>query len=63
MINNNFTGKPNELFVTLTYAKNMTDTKRLYTDMNKFIKRLKYKYKESSDIDYLAVVEPQGRGA
>ena len=63
MINNNFTGKPNELFVTLTYAENMTDTKRLYTDMNKFIKRLKYKYKESSDIDYLAVVEPQGRGA
>ena len=63
LINNNFTGKPNELFVTLTYAENMTDTKRLYTDMNKFIKRLKYKYKESSDIDYLSVVEPQGRGA
>ena len=33
LINNNFTGKPNELFVTLTYAENMTDTKRLYTDI------------------------------
>lgn len=63
LINNNFTGRKNELFLTLTYAENMMDTKRLYTDMNKFIKRLKYKYKESSDIDYLAVVEPQGRGA
>lgn len=63
LINNNFTGQKNELFLTLTYAENMTDIKRLYLDINKFIKRIRYKYKKQSDIDYLAVIEPQGRGA
>jgi len=63
LINTNFTGEKNELFLTLTYAENMTDTKRLYLDMDKFIKRIRYKYKKQSDIDYLAVIEPQGRGA
>lgn len=63
LINNNFEGKPNELHCTLTYRENMTDTKRLYTDLDKFIKRLKYKYKGKTTIDYLNVVEPQGRGA
>lgn len=60
LVNANFRGKPNELFITLTYAENMTDTKRLYTDFDKFIKRLKYKY---GSIDYINVIEPQGRGA
>ena len=63
LINNNFTGRKNELFVTLTYAENMTDTKRLYTDMKKYMKKLRYKYNDVSDIDFLSVVEPQGRGA
>lgn len=63
LINNNFEGKANELHVTLTYAENMTDPKRLYEDVKNFIKRLKYKYKGQTTIDYLNVVEPQGRGA
>lgn len=63
LINYNFTGKQNELFITLTYAENMTDTKRLYSDTDKFFKRLKYRYKNESTIDYITVVEPQGRGA
>lgn len=63
LINNNFVGAANELHITLTYKENMQDTKRLYDDFNKFIKRLKYKYKDSSTIDYLSVVEPQERGA
>lgn len=63
LINNNFLGKPNELFFTLTYADNMTDTKRLYEDFNKFVKRLKYRFKGSTTIDYLNVIEPQERGA
>lgn len=63
LINNNFVGQANELHITLTYEENMTDTKTLYTDFNKFMKRLKYKYKNDSSIDYLTVVEPQGRGA
>ncbi|MCL2500311.1 MAG: hypothetical protein FWE90_08240 [Defluviitaleaceae bacterium] len=60
LINNNFHGEPNELFVTLTYKENMTDTKQLYNDFKIFIKRLKRKY---PDVEYLSVVEPQGRGA
>jgi len=63
LINANFRGEPNELHVVLTYAENMTDTKRLYADFDKFMKRLRYKYKDISTIDYLSGVEPQGRGA
>lgn len=63
LINNNFIGNQNELHITLTYEENMTDTKRLYTDFNKFIKRLKYSYKDKTTIDYISVIEPQDRGA
>ena len=63
MINNNFTGADNELFLTLTYAENMTDTERLYKDMDRFIKRFRYRYRDKGTIDYINVVEPQGRGA
>lgn len=63
LINNNFTGKKNELFLTLTYKENMQDPKKLYTDLNKFIKRLKYRFKDETTIDYINVVEPQQRGA
>lgn len=60
LINTNFTGGKNELCFTITYRENMTDVKRLYDDFRKFMQRLKYKYTE---IDYISVVEPQGRGA
>jgi hypothetical protein len=61
LINNNFTGKANELHLTLTYSENMTDTKKLYLDYEKFWKRLKYNY--GTNIDYLSIIEPQERGA
>lgn len=63
LINNNFIGASNELFLTLTYAENMTDNERLYTDVDKFVKRLRYRYKNQTTVDYLNVVEPQERGA
>lgn len=63
LINNNFVGAGNELFVTLTYAENMRDPKRLYSDFDKFVKRLRYSYRDLSSIDYISIVEPQGRGA
>ncbi len=59
-INNNFDGSSNELFITLTYAKNMKDYKKLYHDVEKWIKKMRYKY---GSIDYIAVIEPQARGA
>lgn len=60
LINANFMGKKNELAFTITYADNMTDVKRLYKDCHKFFRSLKGKY---TDVDYMSVVEPQGRGA
>ena len=44
LINANFIGKPNELFVTLTYAENMTDSNRLSRDIDVFIKRMRRRY-------------------
>lgn len=61
LINNNFKGGGNELHLTLTYKVNMTDTKQLYEDFSSFWKRYKRKY--GYDVDYLSVIEPQGRGA
>ena len=49
------------LFVTLTYARNMRDTKQLYQDYRKFWQALKRAY---PSIDgYLVAFEPQKRGA
>lgn len=62
LINCNFDGADNELFITLTYRENMTDYRRLYVDFKKFFQKLKRRY---SDIEfrYISVVEPQERGA
>lgn len=67
LINANITGETaqNALWVTLTYAENMTDTNRLYNDFKKFVLRLKYycKQKQIASFEYITVVEPQARGA
>lgn len=47
-------------WITLTYAENMKNTKKLHEDFkvfNKAFRRKGYKY------EYIAVAEPQGRGA
>jgi hypothetical protein len=65
LIKTNFDTEDNEhnaLFITLTYAENMQDSKKLYEDFKKFILRLKYEYSEH-DLQYIAVAEPQARGA
>jgi hypothetical protein len=54
--------KNNALFVTLTYAENMQDENRLYTDFDAFYKRLKRAYK-GHKLEYIAIAEPQERGA
>lgn len=58
----NFSGGINELFITLTYKENMTDCERLYKDWDKFYKRLRYAFPDK-DFAYIAVAEPQERGA
>jgi hypothetical protein len=63
LINNNFTGKGNELHITLTYKENVTDTSQLYKDFKRFMTRLKRKAEKKTTVDYMSIVEPQGRGA
>lgn len=62
IINANFFGESNELFITLTYAENMQDIKRLYKDYVIFYQKLKRRYKDYG-FEYIAVPEPQLRGA
>jgi hypothetical protein len=62
LINNNFSGQANEMHIVLTYREHVTDSKKLYSDFDKFFKRLKYRYKDKTSIDYLNVIEPQGSG-
>lgn len=59
-INANFEGKPSELMITLTYAENMTDPVQHSRNVDVFKKRMKRRY---PDMQYIDVVEPQGRGA
>lgn len=61
IINNNFTGGSSEMFLTLTYAENMLDLKKLYKDFKIFWKRWLRKY--GNNFEYVTIVEPQGRGA
>lgn len=48
---------------TLTYAENMTDTKRLCSDWSNFWKRLVRAFGSSACSEYIVAFEPQGRGA
>lgn len=66
LINANFHGKRNELFLTLTYEENVCDLKRVGRDLDVFLKRLKrfvQKKFDVCDIEHIAVKEPQQRGA
>lgn len=65
IINANVTDVEKVRWCTLTYAENMTDTVQLYNDFEKFNKRFQYycKNKGYSKPEYIAMMEPQGRGA
>lgn len=62
LLNTNCSIPENCRFVTLTYAENMTDQKRLQVDVKHFMKRLRLKYSDYQ-IEYITIAEPQGRGA
>lgn len=59
-LNTNVTDVSRCRWVTLTYADNMTDSKRLYEDFKKFNMRMRY---HVGNYDYIVAMEPQGRGA
>lgn len=65
LINTNVTDSKRCRWVTLTYAENMTDPKRLYKDYERFWKRFCYWCRQSGyeKPEYITVQEPQGRGA
>ena len=65
LINANCIDEDKMRWVTLTYAENMTDTERLYNDFKNFWKRFCYwcKKQKIAKPEYIAVAEPQGRGA
>lgn len=60
LINANVTEPKNCRWVTLTYADNMRDHKKLYNDFKNFRKRFKEVY---GYVRYIAAAEPQARGA
>lgn len=62
LINNNFTGQPNELFLTLTYAEQTRDLKQICNDFNRFNTRLKRFLKQTTTFDYINVIEPHASG-
>lgn len=61
-INTNVVEPNNCKWITLTYKKNMTDTKQLYNDFKRFMTRFKRRFKEYK-IEYIVACEPQARGA
>lgn len=64
LINNNFVGSKNELFVTLTFRGDLqtNDHLRIGKDYERFLKRLKYHYKDQTTIDAIRVTEPHATG-
>ncbi|MBP3597264.1 MAG: replicative protein [Clostridia bacterium] len=62
LISTNFVGGENELWITLTFGKNkIYNPKDLCPIFEKFIKRLRYKYKNQK-IDYIYIPEPHEKG-
>lgn len=64
-INSNVTDPVTCKFVTITYAENMMDAKQLYSDLDKFWKRMQTYFARNNIPcpEYINVIEPQGRGA
>ena len=62
LINNNFSGGNNELWVTLTFGdKKIYNPKELYSIFKCLIQRLRY-YSKDNSLDYIYVPEPHEKG-
>lgn len=64
LVNNNFTGKKNELWVTLTYRgdEQTNDIKKVSKDYDNFRGRFDTRFKKMSTIDMLKILEPHASG-
>ncbi|EUJ42576.1 hypothetical protein MCOL2_20901 [Listeria fleischmannii FSL S10-1203] len=69
LINANFKGVGNELWITMTYRENMTDRVQARKDFDKFFKAIQISLSENmgentrGHLEYVKAVEPQERGA
>ncbi len=65
LVQTNVTDRTKVRWVTLTYKENMADTKRLYEDFRRFNQKLCYQLTTCGveRPEYIAVAEPQRRGA
>lgn len=63
LINANFYGEENELWITLTYERNEEDLKVVRRDFDRFIKRFRRRYAHLGEIEFIKTLEPQERGA
>lgn len=65
LINANLIAPETALWVTLTYAENMRDAKRLYEDFRRFWLRFRYYLDKQGypPAEYITAAEPQARGA
>lgn len=65
IINANVVNVNQVRWCTLTYADNVRSPDKLYTDFDKFNKRLKYYCTKNGfgKYEYISIVEPQGRGS
>lgn len=64
LVNNNFNGKKNELWVTLTYrgVEQTNDIKKVSRDYDNFRGRLERKFKKTTSVDMLKILEPHASG-
>lgn len=60
ILNTNIHNTDNCRWLTLTYAENMTNPKKLYNDFRNFNKRCRATF---GHYEYITAAEPQGRGA
>lgn len=63
LINSNFSGRKNEFWITLTYAKKEYDYKKMSKDYNLFIKRLRYQTRSLGELQAIGVKEPHADGS
>ena len=61
LITHNCEGGLSELFVTLTYAEQTNDPKKIHADFKSFWERLKRAYSDAG-LEYISVVEPHASG-
>lgn len=63
LVNANFSGKPNEFWITLTYAEKQYDYKEVSKDYDRFLKRMRYQFRAWGGLEAIRVLEPHADGS